>query len=308
MPDTLPMEPDSFTQLRPLLFSLAYRMLGTVSDAEDMVQEAYLRWMQVDPTTVQSPKSYLCSVVTRLCIDQLRSAKVQRESYSGEWLPEPMLTDFNSEHNPAERAELAETLSMAFLQLLEKLSPTERAAYLLHEVFDYGYAEIANFLDTGEANCRQLVKRGKDHLAQSKARFQTSNDAERQRILTELMQACTTGDVQHVQQLLSADIIAYADGGGRRGAGLHPILGSINVARLLVGLTKRAPPGYGGQFGMVNGEPAVIGTINNRTELVNILIVSIAGGYVQNVYSLINPHKLGPLARQLGLKVSESTL
>ena len=295
------MDPEPFTQLRPLLFSLAYRMLGTVSDAEDMVQEAYLRWAQVDPVTVQSPKAYLCSVVTRLCIDELRSARVKREQYIGEWLPEPMLT--NPTEIPSEHAELAESLSMAFLQLMERLSPTERAAYLLHEVFDYSYEEVAAFLDSNEATCRQWVKRGKDHLAQTKARFKSSDEA-RQRVLSQLMQACAQGDVQQVEQVLAADIVAYADGGGRRGAGLHPIMGAPNVARLLAGLLKRAPNDYAVQIGWVNGEPALIGTVNQQTELFNIMIVSIVDDHVQNVYSLINPDKLRPIAQQLGMTVS----
>ncbi len=300
------MTPDPFTNLRTLLFSLAYRMLSTVSDAEDMVQETYLRWMQVDPTTVQSPKAYLCSVITRLCIDQLRSAKATRESYIGEWLPEPMLTDPNPDHNPTERAELAESLSMAFLQLMERLSPTERAAYLLHEVFDYGYDEIAEFLDSSEANCRQLVKRGKDHLAQTKTRFHASNNEERQRVLGQLMQACTTGDVHQIEQVLCADIVAYADGGGRRGAGLHPIVGATHVARLLIGLMGRAPEGYAMQMGQINGEPALIGTLKQQTELFNIMIFSVTENQVQNIYSLINPIKLRPIARQLGMTVAST--
>jgi RNA polymerase sigma-70 factor, ECF subfamily len=296
--------PDLFTPLRPLLFSLAYRMLGTVSDAEDMVQEAYLRWMQVDLATIQSPKPYLCSVVTRLCIDQLRSAKTQRETYIGEWLPEPMLTDTMTHHNPAAHTELAESLSMAFLQLMERLSPTERAAYLLHEVFDYGYDEIADFLDTSAANCRQLVKRGKDHLSQTKARFQFGDDTERKAIVTKLLQACTVGDIQQVQQLLATDIVSYADGGGLRGAGLRPVVGAPNVARLLVGLRNRAPAGYDIQLGQVNGEIALIGTVKQRTELFNLLIISIVDQQVQNLYSIVNPDKLRPIAQQLGLAVA----
>lgn len=293
-----------FSPLRPLLFSLAYRMLGTVSDAEDMVQEAYLRWAQVDPATVQSPKAYLCSVITRLCIDQLRSAKAKREQYIGEWLPEPMLTNLDPAQNPPEQAELAESLSMAFLQLMERLTPTERAAYLLHEVFDYEYAEIADFLDSNEANCRQLVKRGKDHLNQARIRAHSDPQA-RQQVLQRLMQACVQGDLAEVQQVLAADIVAYADGGGKRkGAGLYPVVGHENVARLISGLIRRAPEGFEVQMGEVNGESALIATVSDTHALFTVMIFSIADGRVQNIYSIINPDKLAPIAAQLGLAVA----
>ncbi len=298
-----------FTSLRPLLFSLAYRMLGTVSDAEDMVQEAYLRWAQVDPATVQSPKAYLCSVITRLCIDQLRSVKTKREQYIGEWLPEPMLTLSNPDpsQNPPERAELAESLSMAFLHLMERLTPTERAAYLLHEIFDYGYAEIADFLDSNEANCRQLVKRGKDHLTQARIRTH-SEPQERQEVLQRLMQGCMQGDLAEVQQVLAADIVAYADGGGKRkGAGLYPVVGHENVARLITGLLKRAPEGFDVQTGEVNGESALIATVNSTRNLFTVMIFSIADGCVQDIYSIVNPDKLAPIAAQLGLEVAPSS-
>src|SRR5688572_16689957 len=166
------MSTDPFTQYRPLLFSIAYRMLGSVMDAEDMVQETFLRWQQTAANEVQSPKAYLTAIITRLCIDYLRSARVQRESYLGPWLPEPFLTDDTT--GAAELAALSDSLSMAFLVLLEKLSPLERAVFLLREVFDYDYSEIAAIVGKTEANCRQLVRRARQHLSDGRPRFDTS--------------------------------------------------------------------------------------------------------------------------------------
>src|SRR3990170_8884916 len=160
---------DVFTEHRPLLFSIGYRMLGSVMDAEDMVQETYLRWQQASPDEVRSPKSYLSTVVTRLCIDQLRSAKTQREQYIGPWLPEPLIAEETASVD--EHLALADSLSMAFLVLLERLSPVERAAFLLHEVFDYGYPEIARMVDKSEANCRQLAHRAREHVSAGGQRF-----------------------------------------------------------------------------------------------------------------------------------------
>jgi RNA polymerase sigma-70 factor (ECF subfamily) len=286
-----------FNQHRGLLFAIAYRMLGTVSDAEDMLQEAYLRWRKTDPATVQSPKAFLSSVVTRLCVDELRSARTRREDYIGPWLPEPMLTAPSPQ--PSEHAELAESLSMAFLALLERLSPTERAAYLLHEIFDFGYAETAVALDANEATCRQWVKRAKDHLAQPKARF-TTTPTERQAVTAQFVQACQTGDMAGLVAVLAQDIVSYADGGGKvRGAGLHPVAGAEAVARLMLGLMKRAPEGLKMQFAWVNGEPAIVGVL--AQQVFNVLVLHIVGAQVQNIYSIVNPDKLQPIAKQLGL-------
>ena len=286
-----------FNQQRGLLFSIAYRMLGTVSDAEDMLQEAYLRWCKTDPNTVQSPKSFLCSVITRLCIDELRTAKAKREEYIGEWLPEPMLTDPSPQ--PSEQIEMAESLSLAFLQLLERLSPTERAAYLLHQVFDYDYAEIANMLEASQATCRQWVKRAKDHLTQPKVRFDASS-TERQAVMTQFVQACQSGDMAGLINLLAIDIVSYADGGGKvRGASLRPVEGARHVAQLIFGLLKRAPAAYMPQFAQVNGEPAVINLIGQR--VFNVMVFHIVDQRIQNIYSIINPDKLKPITQQLGL-------
>jgi RNA polymerase sigma-70 factor (ECF subfamily) len=280
-----------FTTYRPRLFGLAYRMLGSVMDAEDVVQEAYLRWQGTRGATVEAPRAYLITIVTRLCIDHLRSARVRREEYVGPWLPEPLVGAASDEGGgPA----LSESLSLAFLVLLETLSPAERAVFLLHEVFGYSYPEIAPIVSTSEVNCRQLGTRARRHVEERRPRFDAS-PAQLERMLERFVTACTTGDLDALIALLADDVTLYADGGGKVTAARRPIHGSANVARFLLGLTARAAPTLAVRFAPVNGRPGVIAEIDGQ--VVNVVSLEFAAGRVAALHLIANPDKL----RRIGL-------
>jgi RNA polymerase sigma-70 factor (ECF subfamily) len=278
-----------FTELRPLLFAIAYRMLGSTMDAEDLVQEAYLRWQEDSGADVRSPKAYLATIVTRLAINHLRSARVQRESYVGPWLPEPLMT----EHAPdgSGHIELAESLSMAFLVLLERLSPVERAVFLLYEVFDFEYAEIARIVDKSEANCRQLLARARKHVGAPRARFQASPQ-HAQRLVERFTRAAGAGDIDGLLAVLAEDITLWADGGGKApGAALKPIHGADPVARFIVGFTRRfAPPDRVVRPAEINGQPGFISYVSGKP--VAALVFDIRGGRIRAIYAIGNPDKL----------------
>jgi RNA polymerase sigma-70 factor (ECF subfamily) len=290
---------ESSETLRPLLFSIAYRMLGSVSDAEDIVQEAFLRHQRVlrDGGEIESPKAFLSAVVTRLSIDQLRSARVRRESYVGEWLPEPLLTDVDAPDPPAQ-AEQADSLSMAFLLLLERLSPVERAVFLLHDVFAYGYDEIAGIVGKSENNCRQLALRARRHVEEQKPRFEASR-RKRDELAARFFAAVGDGDLDGLVGMLAADVVVYGDGGGKVPSWRRPIVGAERVSRLLVGLGQQMRElGLTVQLRQINGHPGAI-VLDANGELTNILSLEIAGDLVQTVRSVINPDKLrhlGPVA------------
>jgi RNA polymerase sigma-70 factor (ECF subfamily) len=281
MPDTA-----SFEELRGYLFSLAYRMLGSVGDAEDIVQEAYLRWTSVTQP-VDSAKAFLSKVTTRLCIDQLKSARVQRESYVGPWLPEPLRTD--QDQGPAETAEQADSLSMAFLVVLESLSPTERAVFLLREVFGYDYPEIAEIVDRSEANCRQIAHRAKEHIASRRPRFEASRE-QRQELMYRFMAACAVGDMNGLMSLLTEDISLFSDGGGNARAARKPIYGARKVARFLVKIVERAPSTESTRVVSVNGQPALALYEGDRPTTV--LSLDIAEDLIQGIHIVVNPAKL----------------
>jgi RNA polymerase sigma-70 factor, ECF subfamily len=285
---------DAFNQYRPLLFSIAYRMLGIPMDAEDAVQEAYLRWQQADQSEVRSPKAFLCATITRLCIDNLTSAKVQREAYVGAWIPEPLLTEKIA--GIAETAELAESLSVAFLMLLESLTPIERAVFLLHEVFDYGYPEIAQFVDKSEANCRQLLKRARQAIAERRPRFDVTLE-QQQDLLGHFIQTCGEGDMNGLMALLSEDITVWSDGGGKVIAALKPIYSADKAARFLLGLTKKAPANYSIQVQIINGQPGIIGYVGER--VYNALVIDIGGDRIRGIYNVVNPDKLHRIEHDL---------
>lgn len=229
----------TFNQYRPLLFTIAYRMLGTVTDAEDMVQETFLRWQQTADVTVSSAKTYLSTIVTRLCIDHLRSARVRREQYVGPWLPEPMLTQPASD--PAEAVELADTLSTAFLMLMETLSPLERAVFLLREVFDYDYSTVGRVVNQNPVYCRQLAHRARQYLSSKRPRFEVSPQRQEQ-LVQQFLRACQQGDLQGLVGLLAEDITFCSDGGGKVPAALKPVYGAIKVARLMLNVRRHKPP------------------------------------------------------------------
>jgi RNA polymerase sigma-70 factor, ECF subfamily len=288
---------EAYTSLRPILFSIAYRMLASVSEAEDVVQEAFLRYEHAvaEGAEIESPKAYLSAVVTRLAIDQLRSARVRRETYVGEWLPEPLLT---SDDDPAAHAEEADSLSIAFLLLLERLSPVERAVYLLHDVFGYGYDEVATIVDKNEANCRQLAVRARSHIESEKPRFDASRK-ERDELADRFFTAVSDGDLDGLVELLAADVVVYGDGGGKAPQWAAPIVGVERVARLFAGMGGQLRKlGITIQPRRVNGQPGAV-SLDREGRLINVWSLDIVDGAVQTVRSVINPDKLqhlGPVA------------
>jgi RNA polymerase sigma-70 factor (ECF subfamily) len=283
---------DPVAGLRPLLFSIAYRMLGSASDAEDIVQEAFLRFHResVGGTQVESPKSYLSAVTTRLCIDHLRSARVRRESYVGTWLPEPLLTEETSD---AERhAETADSLSMGFLVLLESLTPVERAVFLLREVFEYDYDEIASVVGKSEENCRQIAVRARRQVQAGKPRFEASK-AEREELARRFFRAAGEGDVESLVGMLAADVVAYADGGGKATAFPRPVHGRDKVLRILQGPAARGErlSVSGIRLAEINGQPGAMFLDPDGVPVVAVSL-DIADGQVQSLRAVSNPEKL----------------
>ncbi len=277
-----------FGRHRPRLFSIAYRMLGSVMDAEDVVQEAFERWQRASAAEVRSPGAYLSAVVTRLSIDQLRSARVRRERYVGPWLPEPLPTQ--QEPDASEAVVLDESLSVAFLVLLESLAPAERAVFLLRDVFDYEYAEIASLVGKSEANCRQISRRARQAVAARRPRFETSPEQER-RLIDGFLEACLDGDMDGLLALLSEDVILYSDGGGKTRAALNPIHGAENVARFLSGILRKAPPGLV-QGTQINGRPGFV-TYFEDGHPQGATTFDVTEGSIRTIRLVVNPEKLG---------------
>ena len=292
------METETIESLRPLLLSIAYRMLGGVSDAEDIVQEALLRYhRELDAgVVIRSPKAFLSAIVTRLAIDHLRSAQVRRETYVGQWIPEPMLTDGDTDALAS--AELSESMSLAFLLLLERLGPVERAVFLLHDVFAYDYDEIAVIVGKTEANCRQLAARARRHIASGKPRFEASRQA-RDELAARFFAAVTDGEMDGLVAMLAGDVTVYGDGGGKAPQWAAPIVGSDRVARLLVGLGRQMrEAGVRLELRQVNGQPGAL--VRDPTgKLISVFALDISDGTVRAIRSVINPDKLrhlGPVA------------
>jgi RNA polymerase sigma-70 factor (ECF subfamily) len=282
---------EAYQELRPLLFSIAYRMVGSVSEAEDLVQESFLRFHRAvrAGAQVESPKAYLSAVTTRLAVNHLRSARVRRERYVGTWLPEPLLTD--STDDAAQHAETADSVSMAFLVLLERLSPVERAVFLLREVFGYPYDEIARVVDKTEDNCRQLATRARRHVQARKPRFEASRD-KREELARRFFAAVEDGDTEGLVGVLAADAVMYGDGGGKAPAVAKPIHGRQRVARFLLGLGRQARlQGVDLRAATINGQPGVL-AFDPRGRVLGALSVDIADGQVQTVRAVVNPDKL----------------
>ena len=277
---------EAFEQYRPLMFSIAYRMLGTASDAEDIVQEAFLRVQSANAQEVQSPKAWLTTVVTRLCLDRLKSAREQRETYIGPWLPEPILT---SDEAPDAKAEMKESISIAFLVLLEKLNPVERAVFLLREVFDYDYAEIAQFVDKSESACRQIFHRARQFIRANRPRLAPSKAAHTQ-LLETFLWALHSGDLNSLTNLLHEDVVSYGDGGGKAFAARTPIVGREKVLRFLLGLRKLAPEGFAASVEEINGWPTFVMRVNGA--LFSVMSLETDGEQVWAVRSVVNPDKL----------------
>jgi RNA polymerase sigma-70 factor, ECF subfamily len=276
---------ESQEELRPYLFAIAYRMLGSVAEAEDVVQEAFLRYEE-SGGQADSPKAYLATVTTRLAIDQLRSARTRREVYPGEWLPEPLVED-----EALRNAETADSLSLAFLHLLEKLSPVERAVFLLREVFDYPYDEIARIVAKSPENCRQILVRAHRHVQEGRRRFEVSRE-EREEVARRFLAAWEEGDTDRLIELLAPDATVHGDGGGKAPGVPVPLVGAERVAKALVGWGRRARErGLVHRPALVNGEPGLVfSDPDGRARWVAAL--EIADGAVVAVRSILNPDKL----------------
>jgi RNA polymerase sigma-70 factor, ECF subfamily len=286
---------EEFEELRPLLFSIAYRLLGSVSEAEDAVQEAWVRYA-TSSTQPTSPKAYLSVVVTRISINVLRSARVRREEYVGEWFPEPLLGD--PYQDPERSAELADSVSMAALLLLERLSPLERAVFVLREVFGFGFGEIASAVGRSEAACRQLAVRARRHMEAGRPRFEADRSV-REELASRFLQALEEGDVDGLRELLAADVELISDGGGKAPTLPSAVVGAENVTRLLAAVAPQFA-----QIGLVI-EPQEInaqaGAIvrDRRGWVLSVMVLDITDGQIQTVRSVINPDKLkhlGPVA------------
>jgi RNA polymerase sigma-70 factor (ECF subfamily) len=278
-----PVTAQAFEQLRPLAFSIAYRMLGSVAEAEDIVQEAFLRLHGAEE--VAAPKAFLGTVVTRLAIDHLRSARVRRETYPGPWLPEPLVGDA-----PAE----LEDVSMALLVTLESLTPVERAVFLLHDVFDYGYDEIAEIVGKSRENCRQLALRARRHVEARRPRFEASR-AEQEQLAARFLGAARDGDLDALVELLAEDAVIYGDGGGKAPARGTPLHGGAKIARFMLGLGRFAQrTGQRLEPAVVNGAPGAIARGPDGS-IVGVLALDIVDGRIAGIFSVVNPEKLAHL-------------
>ena len=271
--------------LRAYLFAIAYRMLGSVADAEDVVQEAFLRYHAADAEP-ESPKAYLATVTTRIAIDELRSARARRETYPGQWLPEPLVDDEAARH-----AETADSLSLAFLHLLERLSPVERAVFLLREVFDYPYDDVARVVEKSPANCRQILARARGHIEEGRRRYEVSRE-ERQEVARRFLAAWEEGDTESLVELLAPDATLYGDGGGKAPSVPRPLVGGVRIAKALVGWQSTAHDlDLVHRLVLVNGEPGVVFSYpDGRAAWVSAF--EVADGAVIAIRTVLNPDKL----------------
>lgn len=283
-----------FTAARPTLFAIAYRMVGTVMDAEDLVQDTYLRWREASETEVRTPAAYLTTIVTRLAINHLNSARTRREAYVGPWLPEPIATDPAA--SPAASAELAESLSLAFLVLLERLAPVERAVFLLHEVFDLEYGEIARIVEKTETNCRQILARARERIGTNRHRFEV--DKNRAAALLERFNAAAgSGDLDGLVALLADDITLVTDGGGKaKGALTKPVQGNTPVAKVILNTWRKLiPDGVVFRPATLNGRPGLIAYEAQTTQAA--VIFEIGPERIEAIYVVANPDKLSRLSQ-----------
>lgn len=271
-----------FEELRPELSRLAYHMVGSLSDADDVLQESFLRWFRTDQSRVKSPRAYLHSIVVSLCIDQHRAINVRKERYIGPWLPEPVV-EFG------DRSEFVESVSMALLVVLETLTHAERASYILRRVFDYEYSEIAEILGKSEAASRRLVSRAEERVHARRLRFDVA-PGEIERITERFMTACNTGDVDTLRELFAEDAVVYSDGGGHVAAALVPIHGAERLARFFVGISRKAPSGLNFQHVYVNGQRGLV--TRDEGQVSNVLSFDVIDGKVANCYIIRNPEKL----------------
>ena len=302
MAGILPSEPEiavrleTFDQYRSLLLSIAYRMLGSVADAEDMLQETFIRWQQAPEQEIRSPRAFLITIISRLCINYLQSARAQREQYVGQWLPEPIVTAPGSD--PLESIRLDESLSIAFLLMLERLTPVERAVFVLREVFEYEYSELATVLGESEANCRQILHRARQHVTAMRPRFKASQ-RQKSELLEGFLQATKSGDLEGLVALLADDVVLHSDGGGKAVGAPNLIRGAKNVARGALGsLQKLMPKNLVFRLAQVNGEPGIVSYLEGKPYSVLTLVAG--EGQIQTIYVLTNPEKLAHVPDLLG--------
>lgn len=277
-----------FEELRPVLFGIAYRMVGTVVDAEDMVQDTYLRWRETAADTIQSPRAWLTAVITRLCINHLKLARVQREEYVGPWLPEPIVDEAGLD--PAESAQLAETLSLGFLVLLENLTPTERAVFILREGFDLEFTDIAGIVEKSEANCRKILTRARKRIEERRPRFDAPGDAA-ERLVVPFMDAVRTGNLENLLATMAKDVVLVTDGGGKARALSRPVQGPEPIARLLIDIARQ----YGSndedrRAAIINGLPGLVVVEGGR--VLRVMAFGIRDGLIQALFIITNPDKL----------------
>ncbi|MEU6459484.1 RNA polymerase sigma-70 factor [Streptomyces sp. NPDC127113] len=290
-PGTLDQATKDFLSARPQLFGIAYRVLGSAAEAEDIVQETWLRWQSTDRSKVHEPAAFLTTVATRLAINVAQSARVRRESYVGPWLPEPVDTT----QDPHLGAERAEAVEMAVLLLLEKLNPVERTAYVLREAFDYPYGRIAEILETSEANTRQLVSRGRKHLAAE--RKEAVTPTAHRRLLEVFLSAARTGDLSGLEDVLTADVVSYTDGNGIRGASRIPVVGLPHVSHYLVAFAPRFWPQSQVRWVEANGRPAVL--VLSGEKAIALLTADISADGIDRLMWVMNPAKLAPYVASL---------
>lgn len=289
--DSLDRATREFLAARPRLFGIAYRLLGSAVEAEDLIQEAWLRWQNTDHTNILEPAAFLTTITTRLAINFAQSARVRRESYVGPWLPEPVDTSLD----PHVGAERAEALELAVLLLLEKLNPVERAAYVLREAFDYPFKQVADILETSEANTRQLVSRARKHLASE--RKERVSPADHKRLLKVFLAAAQTGNLAVLEDVLAADVVSYSDGGGVRGASKIPVIGRPHVSKYLVAFAPRFWPQMDIRWVEANGRPAVLVSADGNA--VALLSVDASAEGIDRVMWVMNPAKLLPYVTSL---------
>jgi RNA polymerase sigma-70 factor (ECF subfamily) len=286
---------DPFVEHRSLLFTVAYELLGSAADAEDVLQESWLRWAAVDRDDVRDARAYLVRIVTRQSLNHLRSVSRRREDYVGEWLPEPLLTS----PDVAEDVELAESLSIAMLTVLETLGPSERAVFVLHEVFDMPYDEIADAVGKTPAAVRQIAHRAKDHVAARRPRVRVV-PAEHEEVVERFVAALNTGDLQGLMDVLAPEVVSVADGGGKvRGAARRPVVGALRLARYLVGGIAKAGGVLFASPTWVNGEPGIRVEVDGQ--VVGVVSLTVEDGRITHIYSIANPDKLGWIDEEAAL-------
>ena len=287
---------ERFTLLRPLLFTIAYEILGSATDADDVLQESYLRWAEVDLSTVRDTKAYLAQLVTRQALNTLRTQMRRREEYVGPWLPEPLLLD---ERDGASDVVLAESVSVAMLVVLETLSPDERAVFVLREVFGFSHDDVASAVGKSSVAVRQMAHRARRHVQARRRRFDPVDARQSERIITEFLSAAITGDLEGLMSMLAPDVVFTADSDGKVSAARRPVLGAEKVARLVIGLMTRAGAEYRLELTTCNGAPAMIAYRHDRPD--SVFTIELSGGRISHFYVIRNPEKLvaATVARQI---------